>query len=324
MRNIYLILFVLLSVKSFSQEVITISKVDLGYFQSPNQVNVFEDSPMQPINMNCIIGDHWTQSGGHSSAVGFKEYCFYTDGTFKYKRGYSGGVYMETAFLGKYKFDEHNNTINLSVKSIKSGGHIQPKYKPKKSNMPDKLKILGFNDTIVSIQIAHENLMDTLVFFRRPGCIKDQTWDYAKKYTKEYENDECEINENDWEHRLEFQDFGQLIYTAGNTWNKYKKLTFVCKYHFQNNMMYVEIGSKSIYDSNFGINSVEKFIPAKRAYIRVDIKNRCVNLSDLRDMMNDHLSRKNWSYNGCKYETEYPVSHSTNDEWVVMPSIKDE
>lgn len=324
MRKQYFILFILLSVKLSSQEVITINKADLGYFHSPEQLYNVEDSLPQSIDMNCFIGDYWYKSEGFSSAVSFEGFSFHTDGTFAYKKGYSGGIYLVTTFLGKYKLDKNHNTIHLTVKKIKPDGHMQTKHKTLKSEVPDELKIIGYNDNKISVKVANASKTDTLVFFRTTGCMKEQTWRYDKSETKEYKNNKVEFDENDWEHDLEFDDFGQFVYTAENTWSKYKKLKFVGTYHLYNNIIYLEIRSKSTYDPSLGKDTTERFDAEKKTYIRVDSKKRRVNLSDLMDLINDNISRKNWNYIDCHYKTEHPIPHSMNDEWIVMTLVKNE
>lgn len=80
------------------------------------------------------------------------------------------------------------------------------------------------------------------------------------------------------------------------------------------------------YDSNLGIDNVVRFDSNKKTYIRVDIKRRKVNLSDLMDMINDNLTGKDWNYNNCKFETRNPLPDSGKDEWVVFiePNVDDE
>lgn len=313
MRNLILIFFSLVTVKLFSQELVI-----LRDFQKPRQINIFRDMLSQSINMKCIVGDFWHKFNDIGSAASFDNYYFYSDATFKRESGYSGGIYMLSIWEGKYTIDEKNNAIKLKVKRVSGNGYITPTKTPK--NM--SLKIVGINDTIIAIESKNKESFDTIIYYRVPGCMKAQTWKYAKKYTEEYQNGAKEVGENDWEHSIEFHDFGQFAYTVTNTWQNYKKFTFVGSYHLHKNIIYLKIRSKSTYNTDLGINEVQQFKPEKQAYIRVDIEKMKVNLSDLEDLINCNIKEKCWSYSNCVFKTEQPILDSVNDEWIVMSLIK--
>ena len=307
MRNCCLILFMLASIKAFPQQVV------LKTIQNPQQINIFKDMPSQPIDMKHVIGDYWNKAEGYSVAVSFEKYCFFQDGTFEYQKGYSGGAYIVTVFEGKYTIDEKNGMIKLNTKKVRDGGHVIPSRKTKRSRLHTNLKIVGLNDTIVAIQVAN----DTMIYRRTLGCMKDQTWVYDKTDSKEYENDDFQISKDDWKHHIQFQSFGQFTYTAENFWNKYKSNKFVGGYHLHNNIIYLQIRSKSSYDSNTQSSSIQKFDPDKHTYIRVNTKENKVNRSDLMDLINDNLDKKDWVYKGG-FKTKQPIPDSVNDEWVVI------
>lgn len=298
--------------QSFSQEPIPV----ILPRSSPLQVNIFDSLPPQEFNVKCLIGDYWSKNNGPH----FENFRLYSDGTFKITTGYSGGIFHAIDVYGTYFIDENNNTLRFKIKDFEQRGNLTGKPKIRKRDVGSDVEIVGFNDTIVVVHTTMFDMPATKVYRRSPGIMKNQNWSFPVNDRPDSEMGWVGADEEGWEHFITFKDHGQFTYSATNSelGENSMSLKFMGTYHLYNDRVYLTVSHKDAYDAEVGRTFRDESYTERCAYIRVDPKNERINLSDMRDIINDNLSEKRWRYLNCEFVTDHPIPDSLNEQWVNM------